>query len=1029
MKRVLFLAVAFRLVLSLPVMADTCDDPLCMDGAGEEYVQDTMDSTIQDGGGVSWTYDDEAGTITPSVTWPDPCGLDGVDCVALADDYYLRYDAATDTWIPEALPEVDLSPYAKLDGSNGPTTGTWTFEKMLLPFSADLVPTVAFGDGDTGLVESGADDLLYVVTGGNADWAFDSTGFGHATSGSRPFLRNVNASRTVPTVLARATDTDTGIGSGALDSMALIAGGVYGLGVVEVGGSSFVVVPASDYGTFGTHYLGLSHDGTNGYISSLAGDLWLGPASGIVGIGGAVRLGTTSDTTAGNVRWTGTDFEGYTGSAWESFTLAEADIDTLTSSPSEYTLTLTDDGTDMMLQGDHNLTFDLTSGDFTFEDDVRGPSSGCSAATTLTLDGSPAAYGGTDFATDLIGVCDPGDTALYITVEDVGGGFTFVCESAPVSGDILSNLGTDFVFGTDDLRLCLFDFGGGAGVSLLIPSSDMCQTFSDNTFGDTTPLSGPPASFDDDEYFEYNATTCTYDFAPDVGLSIVTGWTDPPTVTTDATPTRYWSIASDGTFLGQQARFDSLFAGNLYSLYGGGATIGVVDQEVITDNHSASMFGVSSVKAVQSSTGTPFSGFGIGTVSYTNSGNSTDDFTSAYPFGGIVGGYWQGEHTGSGTMAFLKGGEFRITTYGADAGPVTYGVALLPFITQESGATSVFGDADSILIAEYPGEPGEVTNDRVGLHIDDLTIGGVNYGVKIEEFTNSGGNDWGIWSDFRIGLGDDVPVYFGTDLDGSIYYDEAGDDALHIVSPLIALTGDLTLSGGTTYSDGTDASIIKHVQEPGLGGRLTIGLDETARTMVICDAGDMNRDFVLGAETNPRIYIATASGSTSAGTSLGWRSLVFGDIGQIWAKFGLSFYQTADRTSGNVFSFLSSNPAYEITDTDAQQSWLFVEPKVNQSGTASYNGIKVTATETGLGDGSTGIGGENNLFVLGTVSDDDMFRVANDGDVYMDGTLTTASGQPWDLGAATNSSTITPDSYVTVQIGSATYRLDAYKVP
>ena len=55
------------------------------------------------------------------------------------------------------------------------------------------------------------------------------------------------------------------------------------------------------------------------------------PATGAVGIGtlapaetldvaGGVRIGNSSNTNAGTIRWTGTDFEGYDGSEWLSFT-------------------------------------------------------------------------------------------------------------------------------------------------------------------------------------------------------------------------------------------------------------------------------------------------------------------------------------------------------------------------------------------------------------------------------------------------------------------------------------------------------------------------------------------------------------------------------------------------------------------------------------------------------------------------------------------------------------------------------------
>lgn len=39
---------------------------------------------------------------------------------------------------------------------------------------------------------------------------------------------------------------------------------------------------------------------------------------------GGIRLGITTNTVAGNIRWTGSDFEGYDGSAWRSFTADES---------------------------------------------------------------------------------------------------------------------------------------------------------------------------------------------------------------------------------------------------------------------------------------------------------------------------------------------------------------------------------------------------------------------------------------------------------------------------------------------------------------------------------------------------------------------------------------------------------------------------------------------------------------------------------------------------------------------------------
>ena len=72
----------------------------------------------------------------------------------------------------------------------------------------------------------------------------------------------------------------------------------------------------------------------SGYaFSTLAvfGDDNVFPSEGNVGIGslsplekldveGAIRLGTTANTSTGTIRWSGTDFEGYNASAWHSLT-------------------------------------------------------------------------------------------------------------------------------------------------------------------------------------------------------------------------------------------------------------------------------------------------------------------------------------------------------------------------------------------------------------------------------------------------------------------------------------------------------------------------------------------------------------------------------------------------------------------------------------------------------------------------------------------------------------------------------------
>jgi hypothetical protein len=52
---------------------------------------------------------------------------------------------------------------------------------------------------------------------------------------------------------------------------------------------------------------------------------------GYVNAAGGVRLGNTSRTTAGNLRWTGSDFEGYNGSSWLSLTASGGSLPSGTS--------------------------------------------------------------------------------------------------------------------------------------------------------------------------------------------------------------------------------------------------------------------------------------------------------------------------------------------------------------------------------------------------------------------------------------------------------------------------------------------------------------------------------------------------------------------------------------------------------------------------------------------------------------------------------------------------------------------------
>jgi len=199
----------------------------------------------------------------------------------------------------------------------------------------------------------------------------------------------------------------------------------------------------------------------------------------------------------------------------------------------------------------------------------------------------------------------------------------------------------------------------------------------------------------------------------------------------------------------------------------------------------------------------------------------------------------------------------------------------------------------------------------------------------------------------------------------------------------VSITGG-EITGITNFSltDATDTHIIKAVQEPGLGGRLTIGLDETARTLVLCDIGDIDTDLGLSAAANPLFGIFNADGTSYLSLANGAITGYVGSALTITGGTTLNLRgNNIDRNAGDWVN-VNSGVGVELTDTDGEQSWLYVEPKVNQSGTAGYNGLKIKVTETALGTAAAATDSlSNNLILAGTSTDPDKFKVDNLGNV------------------------------------------------
>lgn len=94
-------------------------------------------------------------------------------------------------------------------------------------------PSIAFGDGNSGFYEE-EDNQIAVSLLGTARFRFFGDEF-QAVIANGPELINEAASATNPTLVPRKGDFDTGIGSGGLDQLSLIAGALDCINISEVG--------------------------------------------------------------------------------------------------------------------------------------------------------------------------------------------------------------------------------------------------------------------------------------------------------------------------------------------------------------------------------------------------------------------------------------------------------------------------------------------------------------------------------------------------------------------------------------------------------------------------------------------------------------------------------------------------------------------------------------------------------------------------------------------------------------------------
>lgn len=246
---------------------------------------------------------------------------------------------------------------------------------------------------------------------------------------------------------------------------------------------------------------------------------------------------------------------------------------------------------------------------------------------------------------------------------------------------------------------------------------------------------------------------------------------------------------------------------------------------------------------------------------------------------------------------------------------------------------------------------------------------------------NTAGILYPYWLDADSGVAENSPLVISPDTNpGTKRWILQG---IHVASVYVhGATPTITLDDDT-YSH----RIINSQAEGLVGSDLRIGLDESNRALIIGDSGDVATDLGLTVQGDPALYILDAT-PTNGRLKLSANGMVM-ELGRQLAIVGtrvadpIIFQFSNDLTSGNGFTF-NSQANKELTSADAEQAWMYYEPKINQSGTANYVGLLLDVTETGLGSG------QNYLMDL-RVGGSSKFNITNTGDVIIPITKTPAS--------------------------------------
>lgn len=217
-----------------------------------------------------------------------------------------------------------------------------------------------------------------------------------------------------------------------------------------------------------------------------------------------------------------------------------------------------------------------------------------------------------------------------------------------------------------------------------------------------------------------------------------------------------------------------------------------------------------------------------------------------------------------------------------------------------------------------------------------------------------------------VGLNDTPVAYAGTGLYPVRV--NAAMTALEFVDTLslnnALATGEIGLD---LYSINATFSTIAQSDAEGiaLSSDLRIGVDETLRSIIIADRGDIATDFGHTAAAQPAIWLYNAAATTrtliydgnftTSGNSLNFTSQGILDIG---ARAITTITLNADIAVGDAFLIGTWDDGSELTDDDAEQAFVKIFGEINQTNTAWYVGLLVDMKETSIG------GGVNELMAL-----------------------------------------------------------------